>query len=119
MTPPKSPCITQSRTFRVLLPYTLHSLSYPALYLFRFLSDGFNRYTPHKALAVLALVLYALLLILHLYRLYAHRVYAFSILLVTTCVFEVVGMYSPIMPAGFSTSSVHLYITQHRDTKIQ
>lgn len=57
------------------------------------IADSCDRYTPHAELSILALVLYAILLVIHLCRLYMHRLYAFSLLLVTTCVFEVIGTY--------------------------
>ncbi|KAL9045917.1 MAG: hypothetical protein Q9214_001129 [Letrouitia sp. 1 TL-2023] len=48
-------------------------------------------YTPTLALSALALALYGLLLMLHAFRLYLHRLLAFSILLLTTTIFEIVG----------------------------
>ncbi|KAL8732972.1 MAG: hypothetical protein Q9166_002370 [cf. Caloplaca sp. 2 TL-2023] len=48
-------------------------------------------YTPHLALAVLAIVLFALLLLFHIFRLYTTRLYAFSILLIFTTLCEIVG----------------------------
>ncbi|KAL9608868.1 MAG: hypothetical protein Q9167_006317 [Letrouitia subvulpina] len=48
-------------------------------------------YTPTLALSALALALYGLLLLLHAFRLYLHRLLAFSILLLTTTIFEIVG----------------------------
>lgn len=54
-------------------------------------ADQLFRYTPTLALSALAVAIYALLLILHVYRYYAHRLVAFSVLLIITTVFEIIG----------------------------
>lgn len=50
-----------------------------------------SSYTPTLALSALALALYAILLASHIFRFYLHRLTAFSILLIVTCIFEIVG----------------------------
>ena len=57
----------------------------------QYLLANFHSYTPTLALSALALALYAILLAAHAYRYYLHRLTAFSILLIVTCLFEIVG----------------------------